>query len=98
MRNYEIIATLGPASDVEAVWSSMLAAGGTAFHLNTFHVELGQFALLELAEGQVIELVLASSSNHPNRLPVPHVDFFPAAFLSSAERCQSAPAGGINRR
>jgi hypothetical protein len=27
MRNYEIIATLGPASDAEAVWISMLTAG-----------------------------------------------------------------------
>ena len=43
MRNYEIIATLGPASDVEAVWTSMLAAGVTAFRVNTSHLELGSF-------------------------------------------------------
>ncbi len=119
MKNYEIIATLGPASDVEAVWMSMLAAGVTAFRLNTSHLELGQlwawlerlesflrarqprpslildlqgskwrlgqFAPLELTEGQTIELVLASSSDHPNRLPVPHADFFQAALLSSPE-------------
>jgi pyruvate kinase len=119
MRNYEIIATLGPASDGEAVWTSMLAAGVTSFRLNTSHLELGQLwawlerlepflsdrqprpslALdlqgskwrlgqldaLELVEGQIIELVLAPSSNHPNRLPVPHVDFFQAAHLSSPE-------------
>ena len=46
---------------------------------------LGQFAPLELAEGQTIELVLAFSSDQPNRLPVPHADFFQAAPLSSPE-------------
>ncbi len=119
MRNYEIIATLGPASDVEAVWISMLVAGATAFRLNTSHLELwqlwawlerlepflsarqprpalaldlqgskwrlGQFAPLELAEGQTIELVLTPSTEQPDRLPVPHVDFFQAALLSSPE-------------
>ena len=42
MKKYEIIATLGPASNVDAVWRSMLAAGATAFRLNTSHMELGQ--------------------------------------------------------
>ncbi len=119
MRNYEIISTLGPASDVEAMWKSMLLAGATAFRLNTSHLELdqlwawlerlepflrvrrprlaltldlqgskwrlGQLAPLELIEGQIIELVLAPSSDQPNRLPVPHADFFQAALLSSPE-------------
>src|ERR1051325_3021569 len=39
---YEIITTLGPASDAEAVWRSMLAAGATAFRLNTSHLDLEQ--------------------------------------------------------
>jgi pyruvate kinase len=119
MRNYEIIATLGPASEAEAVWSSMLAAGATAFRLNTSHLDsgqlwawldrltsflnarqprpalvldlqgskwrLGQFSPLELAAGQTIELVLATSTDQPNHLPVPHADFFQAALLSSPE-------------
>ncbi|HLO31454.1 MAG TPA: pyruvate kinase, partial [Anaerolineales bacterium] len=46
---------------------------------------LGQFAPLELVEGQTIELVLAPSSDQPNRLPVPHADFFQAALLSGPE-------------
>jgi pyruvate kinase len=46
---------------------------------------LGQIAPLELVEGQTIELVLAPSSDQPNRLPVPHADFFQAALLSSPE-------------
>ena len=46
---------------------------------------LGQFAPLELVEGQTIELVLAPFSNQPGRLPVPHADFFQAALLSSPE-------------
>lgn len=119
MRIYEIIATLGPASDTKAVWRSMLAAGVTAFRLNTSHLEmgqlwawldrlvpflnaqesrpslvldlqgskwrLGQFTSLELVEGQIIELVLAPSTDQPDRLPVPHADFFQAAPLASPE-------------
>jgi pyruvate kinase len=46
---------------------------------------LGQFAPLELEEGQTVELVLALSTEQPNRLPVPHADFFQAALLSSPE-------------
>ncbi len=119
MRNYEIIATLGPPSEVEAVWSSMLSAGVTAFRLNTSHLDLGQlwawldrltsflnarqprpalvldlqgskwrlgqFAPLEVVKGQTIELMLATSTDQPNHLPVPHADFFQAALLSSPE-------------
>jgi len=119
MRAYEIITTLGPASDVEDMWSSMLAVGTTAFRLNTSHLDLhqlwkwlerltpflqsrqprpalvldlqgskwrlGQFAPLELVEGQTIELMLAPSSDRPDCLPVPHADFFQAAILSSPE-------------
>jgi pyruvate kinase len=119
MRNYEIIATLGPASNVEAVWMSMLAAGATAFRLNTSHLELsqlwawleqlepflsarqprltlaldlqgskwrlGQFAPVELEEGQTIELVFSPSTDQSDRLPVPHADFFQAAPRSSPE-------------
>ena len=42
---YEIIATLGPASQPQSTWSSMLAAGATAFRLNTSHLELKQLWL-----------------------------------------------------
>jgi pyruvate kinase len=38
--NYEIISTLGPASGTEAIWSEMIAAGATAFRLNTSHLTL----------------------------------------------------------
>jgi len=38
--DYQIVATLGPSSDTEAVWQGMLAAGVTAFRLNTSHVSL----------------------------------------------------------
>ena len=37
---YEIIATLGPSSAREQVWKEMLAAGTTAFRLNTSHLSL----------------------------------------------------------
>jgi pyruvate kinase len=40
--DYQIIATLGPSSDTEAVWCRMLAAGVTGFRLNTSHLSLPQ--------------------------------------------------------
>lgn len=46
---------------------------------------LGQFAPLELVEGQTIELVLVPSSDQPDQLPIPHADFFQAAPHSSPE-------------
>jgi pyruvate kinase len=39
---YEIIATLGPASRDPQTWTAMLAAGATAFRLNTSHLDLDQ--------------------------------------------------------
>ena len=41
---YEIIATLGPASDSPALWQGMLSAGVSAFRLNTSHLSLSQLA------------------------------------------------------
>jgi pyruvate kinase len=40
--DYDIIATLGPASETETVWQAMLAAGATGFRLNTSHLTLSQ--------------------------------------------------------
>lgn len=40
--NYDIIATLGPGSNEPAQWEAMLAAGATAFRLNTSHLTLRQ--------------------------------------------------------
>ncbi len=36
--DYEVIATLGPASEADQVWANMLAVGVTAFRLNTSHL------------------------------------------------------------
>ena len=38
--DYDIVATLGPASNTEALWRAMLDAGATAFRLNTSHLTL----------------------------------------------------------
>jgi pyruvate kinase len=40
--NYDIIATLGPSSQTPDRWQVMLAAGATAFRLNTSHLTLVQ--------------------------------------------------------
>jgi pyruvate kinase len=40
--NYEIIATLGPASQDAVIWKAMLAAGASAFRLNTSHLSIEQ--------------------------------------------------------
>jgi pyruvate kinase len=40
--DYEIVATLGPSSDAEEMWSAMLLSGVTAFRLNTSHLTLEQ--------------------------------------------------------
>ena len=45
MKDYEIIATLGPASDAETVWQAMISAGATAFRLNTSHLDLHEISL-----------------------------------------------------
>ena len=44
MNRYEVIATLGPASSQPETWHAMLAAGVTAFRLNTSHLSLPQLA------------------------------------------------------
>lgn len=46
---------------------------------------LGEFATCTLAAGQPIEFVYASTSERPGVLPVPHLDFFQAADVSSHE-------------
>ncbi len=46
---------------------------------------VGQFPAFELAAGQIVELILASETDHPGCLPVPHADFFWAAQVSGGE-------------
>lgn len=42
---YEIVATLGPSSASPAIWQKMIAAGATAFRLNTSHLTLEQLVV-----------------------------------------------------
>jgi len=46
---------------------------------------LGEFPTCVLAPDQRVELVYAPSSDRPNTLPVPHLDFFQAVSVSSRE-------------
>ncbi len=43
--NYEITATLGPASSAEQTWEAMLRTGATGFRLNTSHLNAAEMAL-----------------------------------------------------
>ena len=117
--DYQIVATLGPSSGTADTWKNMLAAGVTAFRLNTSHLSLlqlkdwldrlapflstfdpipslvldlqgskwrlGDFAPFELINGQSVEFIYNKSTDRPNILPVPHLDFFKAASISSKE-------------
>jgi len=42
--DYRIIATLGPASSTESIWSAMLAEGVTELRLNTSHLSLKELS------------------------------------------------------
>jgi pyruvate kinase len=42
IRNYDIIATLGPSSDTKSTWERMVYAGVNGFRLNTSHLILTQ--------------------------------------------------------
>jgi pyruvate kinase len=46
---------------------------------------LGDFSARTVEPDEAIELVYASTSDRPNTLPVPHLDFFQAAPVSSSE-------------
>jgi pyruvate kinase len=42
---YQIVATLGPASEEEIIWGAMLSEGVSAFRLNTSHLSLAELDL-----------------------------------------------------
>jgi len=44
---------------------------------------LGEFPTCTFAPDQPVELIYAASADQPNTLPVPHLDFFQAAHVSS---------------
>jgi pyruvate kinase len=46
---------------------------------------LGDFPMRAFEPGEAVDLVHAASSDRPSTLPVPHLDFFQAAPVSSAE-------------
>jgi pyruvate kinase len=63
MTQFQIIATLGPASSKPEIWEQMLAAGTTRFRLNTSHLSLEQLLqwldrLEPVLHGQGVPVVL----------------------------------------
>jgi pyruvate kinase len=58
--DYQIVATLGPSSSDAAIWEAMIAAGVTAFRLNTSHLSLPELRTWL----DRIEAYRSSSGNH----------------------------------
>jgi pyruvate kinase len=57
MNNYEIIATLGPASNAPTLWQALLSVGASAFRLNTSHLTLEELhGWLDRLEGFLASL------------------------------------------
>jgi pyruvate kinase len=110
---YEIIATIGPASRQSDVLAAMIAGGVTTLRINTSHLsveELGEWLgditkrdggglpivldlqgskwrlgacdRVRLSQGERVSLVCSGNSRGAGELPVPHEDFFRAAYLS----------------
>jgi pyruvate kinase len=61
--DYEIIATLGPASRTAAAWAEMLDAGASAFRLNTSHLSLNDL-------DEWLEKIAAFFDQRPARVPL----------------------------
>lgn len=59
--DYEIIATLGPRSSSEHVWTALLSAGATSFRLNTSHLSMKQ---LERWLDRIQPFLKAQGSRH----------------------------------
>ena len=92
---YEIIATLGPSSESPAVWRAMIAAGATAFRLNTSHLSLDRLAdwLQNIQEFRketslTFPLVLDLQGSKWRLGEFPAFDLQPGAILELVNRVQ----------
>lgn len=85
--NYDIIATLGPASTSEDLWQAMIAAGATQFRLNSSHLSITEVV-------DWVERLRAFYDSRRQSLPVVidlqgskwRLGMFPAAELKSGQR------------
>ena len=97
--DYRIVATLGPSSNSESTWQDMLAAGVTAFRLNTSHLSMSQlqtwldrlFAFL--AEQNPLVLLILDLQGSKWRLGE-----FPACELFEGERVVLVCSGSADRQ
>ena len=92
---YEIVATLGPSSESPAIWQAMIAAGATAFRLNTSHLSLEQLAAwlqkiqdFRTETGLTIPLVLDLQGSKWRLGDFPSFELQPGAVLQLVFRKQ----------
>ncbi|MGE5411079.1 MAG: pyruvate kinase [Clostridiales bacterium] len=60
---YKIIATLGPASNSETIWSKMISAGASSFRLNCSHLEISELK-------RWLERIAEFNNRSDNKIPV----------------------------
>lgn len=87
--DYEIVATLGPSSDAEAIWQAMLEAGVTSFRLNTSHLSLPQ---LDRWLGRLIPFLVTQTPQPFLVLDLQgskwRLGYFPAFELTAGQRVE----------
>jgi len=95
---YQIVATLGPRSNTEATWRAMLAAGATAFRLNTSHLDLPQ---LHVWIDRISAFLAARDPRPPLILDLQgskwRLGQFPACELTPGKRVTLVCAGSVDR-
>jgi pyruvate kinase len=96
--DYEIVATLGPSSDTESTWQGMLAAGATAFRVNTSHLSLPQ---LNAWIGRLSAFLAAWDPRPPLILDLQgskwRLGQFPACELTGGQRVTLVRAASADR-
>ena len=84
--NYQIVATLGPATDEQQMWGSLVAAGATAFRLNTAHFRLDILQNWLEAIAHFLAESPAGNDRFPERAASVDADAFPVILDLQASK------------